>query len=209
MPDRIYNINDLQELRKYLAEMPDIDKTRALLFGEFMRYSRYKNVAEWNKAVRICECLAIVGWGEHEPLEAIKDVYFNGNPNTYFINKDAKPRLFDAVWSKRKEGLAINYRLSSFREIPDAPAVKFTDPGIEIGEIQDLKLNGQRNWIAKNPIYITRGLANCYDNSRAVIESIEKELAGIGHQNASRLIWPCNQSYYTQLLVQLLRQLSL
>ena len=40
----------------------------------------------------------------------------------------------------------------------------------------DLKLNSQRNWIAKNPIRITRAISNCYENSRAVIESLFEDL---------------------------------
>ena len=55
-----------------------IDELRENLFGEFLKYADYKNAAEWNKAVRICECLAIIGWGSHEALEAIREIFYNG-----------------------------------------------------------------------------------------------------------------------------------
>ena len=176
MIDRIYEIDDLQRLRDYLSEFPDIEMLKEELFSEFLVYSSYHNAAEWNRAVRLCECLAIVGWGDKEPLEAVKGVYFNGNPNTYFINRDSKPRFMDAVWAKSKDGMAIDYSQSSTHESPDNHYCKDEASGRVIGEFQNQSLYSQRNWIAKNPILITRGLANCYENSRPVIESMEKEL---------------------------------
>lgn len=175
---RIYEIDDLQQLREYLSTLPDVENSREWLFTEFLKRARYKDATEWNCAVRLCECLAIVGWGEHEPLEAIKGVYFNGNPNTFFINRYSKPRFLDAVWSNRKNGIAIDFERSYFHESPDAPSMKEENAGKPslIGNVQSLKLCNQRNWIPKNPICLTRGIANCYENSRAVIESMEQEL---------------------------------
>ena len=89
--NRILEINELNELKAYLSELPDIDSVRTNLLDEFLKYARYSNVTEWNRAVRLCECLAIVGWGEHEGLEAVKTSYFNGNPNTFFINRYGQP----------------------------------------------------------------------------------------------------------------------
>lgn len=176
MTETIYETDDLQQLRHYLSEQPDPERLRAYLFAELLRYCRYRNATEWNRAVRVCECLAIVGWGEHEPLEAIRGTYFNGNPNTFFINRNGEPRFLDAVWSNRKEGTAIDFGRSSFHGSPDAPSLKDAGTGGAAGRVEARKLNSQRNWIAKNPIRITRGLANCYENSKAVIESMEKEL---------------------------------
>ena len=42
-------------------------------------------------------------------------------------------------------------------------------------DIQDKKIESQRNWAPKNPIWIERGISNCYDNSKTVIESIQNE----------------------------------
>lgn len=80
---QIHEIDDLQQLREHLSEWPDVEKLRTGLFTEFLRHTRYKNAAEWNAAVRLCECLAIIGWGTHEPVEAIRGTYFNGNPETF------------------------------------------------------------------------------------------------------------------------------
>ncbi|MCQ4875791.1 hypothetical protein [Butyricimonas paravirosa] len=204
---QIFEINDLQKLREYLSKSPDLEKIRTYLFTEFLKHSRYKNAAEWNKAVRLCECLAIVGWGNHEPLEAIRGIYFNGNPDTFFINRHNEPRFLEVVWSKRKGGVAIDFERSYFHESPDAPLMKEdnVDSNGLIGEIQDQKLCSQRNWIPKNPIYLTRGIANCYESSKAVIESLEKELKPeLNHRmrpelygNAvNRIILNCSFSFY-------------
>ena len=201
----IYEITDLQCLREYLIAMPDCDKIRECLFDEFLRYSQYRNATEWNKAVRICECLSIIGWGCHEPLEAIRSTYFNGNPNTFFINRNADVRFYDAVWSKRKEGVAIDPGLSCYNESPEATTFKNTVTGNAIGEIQSVKLDSQRNWVSKNPVCLTRGLANCYENSKAMIESMEKELQPALNRrmrpdqygNAiNRIILNCSFSFY-------------
>ncbi|GHV01936.1 hypothetical protein AGMMS49521_2970 [Campylobacterota bacterium] len=58
---------------------------REKLFDEFLRYAEYKNASEWNRAVRLCECLAIIGWGTHEALQAGRGKFYNGNPETAFI----------------------------------------------------------------------------------------------------------------------------
>ncbi len=164
----IYKIDDLRQLSDYLSRFYDVEKLRDELYSEFLAHSCYRNASEWNKAVRVCECLAITGWGDREPLEAVRGTYFNGAPNTYFINRDSKPRFLDAVWVKRNDGIAIDYSRSTRHDTPGRD--------IAIGEPQDVTLLSQRNWIAKNPILITRGLANCYENSRPVIDSMEKGL---------------------------------
>ena len=173
---QIYDIADLQQLKEYFAALADHDSVRTYLFAEFLKYSRYRNAAEWNMAVRLCECLAIVGWGMHEPVEAVRGKYFNGSPNTFFVNRNAIPRFWDAVWSVRKEGVAIDFGSSHYHESPDDTTISQALLERGIGEIQGAKLNSQRNWIPKNPICITRGIANCYESSKALINSLEKEL---------------------------------
>ena len=70
--ERIYEIENLAELEIFLRAQDQI-LIRERLLGEFNRYAFYKNASEWNRAVKICECLAIVGWGERESLEALRD----------------------------------------------------------------------------------------------------------------------------------------
>lgn len=203
---RIFEIDDLRELAAYLLESPDTEKVRASLFAELLGYVRYRNADEWNRAVRLCEALAIVGWGDREPLEAIRDCWVNGNPETFFVNRRGEPRFRSAVWSKRKEGLAIDPGLSSFYASPDV-ALPESDPSSEeaADAMRERKLCSQRNWIPKNPICIARGLANCYDNSRAVIESMESDLSAALNLRMrperygpaiNRIVLNCSFSFY-------------
>lgn len=59
--NRIFEIEELNELEVFLKSQNDIDKLRDSLFAEFLKYADYKNVEEWNNAVRVCESLAIIG----------------------------------------------------------------------------------------------------------------------------------------------------
>lgn len=174
--EKIFDTADLKELRGYLSARQDAEEMRRQLLAAFMEYSQYRNALEWNTAVRICEALAIIGWGAHEPVEAIKGVYFNGNPETCFINRDAKPRFFNAVWSKRKDGFAIDPELSFFHGSQEHPLAHPVRLNRQMGEVQDIPLYSQRNWIPKNPIRIIRGIANCYAASKPLIDSIENDL---------------------------------
>ncbi|MCM1502842.1 MAG: hypothetical protein NC115_09290 [Bacteroidales bacterium] len=174
--EKIFEIAGLTELREYLSGRQNVEELRERLYAGFLECSQYRNAAEWNAAVRICEALAIIGWGTHEPVEAIRGAYFNGNPETYFINRDAKPRFFNAVWSKRKDGFAIDYELSFFHGGAENPLEKPIRLNGHVGEVQDIPLCSQRNWIPKNPIRIVRGLANCYETSKPLVESLEKKL---------------------------------
>lgn len=72
-------------------------------------------------------------------------------------------------------------------------------------DVQDIKLRSQRNWIPKNPIWIVRTIGNCYENSKAVIESVENELQArlnkqmrpeLYGQAVNRIILTCSYSYY-------------
>jgi hypothetical protein len=174
--NEIFSIEDLAELEVFLSGR-NADEVQETLFADFLRYSDYKNATEWNKAVRLCECLAIIGWGEHEPLQAVKGQFFNGNPTTGFYNKFKEPRFVDAIWSKRKAGLTMENDRTTYHfspDLPSKPTLLWKHPVIEC--IEDLKLSDQRNWIPLTPIYIVRGIGNCYENSKAVIESIQNDL---------------------------------
>lgn len=174
--DKIFEIQSIDALREYLLGETEVNSLRERLYEGFLKYSEYKDVSQWNMAVRLCEALAIIGWGEHEPLEAVKGVWFNGNPETYFINRDAKPRFLDAVWSQRKAGFAIDYGLSFLHGSTENPLEEPVRLQESIGECMDIPLCSQRNWISKNPIRIIRGLANCYKGSLPLIERIENDL---------------------------------
>ncbi len=72
-------------------------------------------------------------------------------------------------------------------------------------DIQDIRLESQRNWIPKNPVWIRRTIGNCYENSKAVIESVDKELKPeldrrmrpeMYGRAINRIIINCSYSYY-------------
>lgn len=177
--DEIFNITGIDELTEFLASQSDRDAVRERLFSMFLRYSDYRCAEEWNRAVRLCECLAIVGWGKHEALEACRGVYFNGYPNTFFLNSKRRPRFTDAVWAKRGSGIMIDSRLTAFHASCDDP-LRRNDTGSGYGGVypvcDEIRLQSQRNWISKNPIRIYRTLDNCYRNSRPVVDSLANDL---------------------------------
>lgn len=174
----IFDFENLDELESYMLGQSNVNELRGNLFNQFVEYADYKNVEEWNKAVRISESLAIIGWGDHEPLEALRGMFFNGNPMTYFLNKFGEPRFVDAIWSKRKNGYTMEQGRTSYHSSPDDLNLKETIlsdyPAKE--DIQDIKLKSQRNWIPKNPVWIERGISNCYENSKEVIDSVKNDL---------------------------------
>ena len=65
--EEIFEIEDLKELEEFLQSQSDVEQLRERLFAEFLKYADYENAGEWNKAVRLCESLAIIGWGT-EPI---------------------------------------------------------------------------------------------------------------------------------------------
>lgn len=201
----IFEINELDKLKAYLLKK-DIEPMRKQLFALFLQYADYKNADEWNKAVRICECLAIVGWGDYEAVEAVKGVFFNGNPQTAFRNKSGEYRFVDAIWSQRKDGLAMEQGRSSYHHSPDLkdkPTLLWDYPVEE--DIRNTKLEKQRNWIAKNPLLITQGISNCYESSKPVIERIENDLQRQLDEKMqpekygtaiNRIVFHCSYSYF-------------
>ncbi|MDE6121090.1 MAG: hypothetical protein K2F63_04815 [Muribaculaceae bacterium] len=183
MPDHslltsVYGSESLDDLQRCLSDADSQDCMRELLLKEFRQLSNYRNATEWNQAVRLCEALAIIGWGEHEALEAVCGCWVNGNPETFFINRYDKVRFLDAVWSKRKDGVAIDISRSFFHSSADVAPINLLDKGAstQTYTAQDITLSRQRNWIPRNPILITRGLANCYENSKKVIDEMESVL---------------------------------
>lgn len=112
---------------------------------------------------------------------------------TYFLNVHGEPRFVEAMWSKRKTGITMQDGDTFFHESPDAADKTLARPVKE--DICDLKLNSQRNWIAKNPVLITRAISNCYENSRAVIESLFEDLQPALNAKMRPKIYGCAINY--------------
>lgn len=178
---KIYQIDDLKMLENWLMNEKNIGELRQILLDELLKVADYKNVSDWNKAVRLCECLAIIGWGDFVPLEALRGKFFNGNPMTYFLDKMGNRHFVDAIWSKRKNGLTMELGRTSYFQSSNQnnqqATILWDYPVKE--DIQDLPLNSQRNWIAKNPLWFERIVSDCYPNSKAVINSLLNELQPI------------------------------
>ena len=103
--NEIYAINDLSELEDFLHSQNSIENIREKLFAEFLKYADYKSVSEWNKAVRLCECLAVIGWGNHEPLEASRGVFLTVTPVLFFATDLESSVLSRQYGQKEKQDL--------------------------------------------------------------------------------------------------------
>ena len=65
-----WQCEDLAALQAHLLSA-DEPWVRAQLLQQFAALKAYRNAEEWNRLVRVCEGLRMVGWGEAEPVEAI------------------------------------------------------------------------------------------------------------------------------------------
>ena len=174
--EKIFAIESLTDLQTYLESKPR-QQLRNQLAKSFLRLCLYENAMQWNKAVRLCEGLAIVGWGEYEPVQAERGVFWNGNPETTFFNRYSECRFVNAIWSKRKSGVTMEQGRTSYHESPDLPGKKSQGDEYPVRECtQEIQLATQRNWIPKNPILITRGISNCYQNSEKLAAEVEQTL---------------------------------
>lgn len=170
----VYASATLAELKTHLASQ-STSEIRQALIAHFLQHCCYENADQWNKAVRLCEALAIVGWGEHEPVQAVRGRFFNGNPETAFFNRYSQRRYVDAIWSKRKTGLTMEQGRTVYHASPDLPGKAATgDDTVVVECIQDIPLLSQRNWIPKNPISIGRVISNCYPESEAFVERVKE-----------------------------------
>jgi hypothetical protein len=174
--EHIFKFDDLQDLEGFLL-IQDIEGCRDELIRIFVSLCQYRDIKEWNQAVRVCESLAIVGWGDIEPVEATKWVYYNGQPNTAFFNKFGEHRYLSASWSIRSGMYSQTLGESSYGWGPCLPdrESQITDYPAEERPL-DLKFKTQRNWIPRNPVLLRRTVANCYPNSEAFANDVWNNL---------------------------------
>ncbi|MEQ1907113.1 MAG: hypothetical protein ABL888_23210, partial [Pirellulaceae bacterium] len=174
--DEFFAQQSLAELRA-LVDSKGGTHCRKQLTKQFLRYCLYQNAEQWNRAVRLCEALTIVGWGDLEPVEATRGMFWNGNPETAFFNKCSELRFVAAIWSKRKAGFTMEPGRTSYHYSPDMPEKPSRGDEYPVTEcIQDIRLKTQRNWIPKNPILIGRTISNCYRNSAKLAGDVEDGL---------------------------------
>src|SRR5262245_46593327 len=89
----------IESLQVYLKSLGSTAKVRRSLLDELAKVIEYDDANEWNTAVRICEALAIVGWGDCERVDAISG--FNGDCwETCFVNGADERRFRQGGWTK-------------------------------------------------------------------------------------------------------------
>lgn len=166
--EEIFTIETLDELRRHL-DLSAGSQLRDALLREFWRVCKYSNAEEWNRAVRVCESLAIIGWGDYEPVEAIC-----GEDWTAFRNRRNENRFLSAAWSKRKDGITIRPGSAHYHASPDLP--EGDGEFASALSVQNLKLACQRNWIPKPPIRLYQWLDSSDAATRKLVDAINGQL---------------------------------
>lgn len=150
--NEIYNIEIIKELSLYLSKQ-NKEMARNWLINQFDELYHYSNINEWNKLVRVCESLKIIGWGDREPLEAKAKCWINGRyytslMNQYFEIKD------EQGWSKLKDTYVL-------------------ENGVDLTYYVGYKLQTQRNLLPKSPIRWSKS-GNYQKSVQPLYESLDK-----------------------------------
>ena len=110
----------LAELEGFLHDDDDQALLSQRLFELLMTVAEYRDAREWAAAVRVCEALAIVGWGTRERVDARS--HFNGDCwDTFFINSREEHRFRTGRWRKRKGGWVLFN--PEYHASPDRPGM--------------------------------------------------------------------------------------
>lgn len=149
----LYNqIETLDEFNDFISAEENQDQLRDELYERFNTYRHYANAVEWNELVKICELLAIIGWGDKERVDAKSR--FNGDCwETRLNNNENEPRFRCAGWKKRKKGWILFN--PAYHYSPDFPKEQsldwthFSEIEFEVIDVEALKT--QRNYKKLNP----------------------------------------------------------
>lgn len=79
--EELFALDTVDDLRGWILAH-ESEWMRDALLTEFARLRNYRNAAEWNRLVRVCEALALIGWGDSTPVEANADRWINGSMYT-------------------------------------------------------------------------------------------------------------------------------
>lgn len=148
------------ELKERLGAEP-ASVVRPALLAEYDRLFRYRNIEEWNALVRVCEALALVGWGERRPVEALAERWVNGSWYTTLRTREFEKLSghgntgddTEAEWAKRGNSFVLR------------GGDDLLDRGIEA-------FASQRWPLPKNPVRLTRRVANHQKSATAFVESL-------------------------------------
>jgi len=143
----------LPELQVFLGSVARQDELSDQLFEMLLTVAEYRDAQDWATAVRICEALAIIGWGSRERVDAIS--HFNGDCwETFFVNARGAYRYREGRWRKRKAGWLLfnpQYHFSSDRPTVQAQSWKVF-AGVEFPVVPADNLSSQRNYQKQMPI---------------------------------------------------------
>ena len=171
--EQIFEIESLDALAVYLQALPP-GRTRQQLAKLFLQNVLYQNVTQWNRVVRLCEALTIVGWGDLEPVQAVRTRYYNGFPWTILSNRFAERRYVEVCWCTRRGGYAMDENSIVFHGSDDLPSALRKKGFVPVLEPEGGVFATQRNWIARSPIWVGQTVVNCYDSSKPFVASVGK-----------------------------------
>jgi hypothetical protein len=171
--DHIFEIKSLDALAEYLQESSP-ERSWQQLARLFFENVLYRKVTEWNRLVRLCEAMTIVGWGELEPVQAVRTKFLNGFPWTMLVNRFGDKRYVDALWSKRVDGYLMVEDSVVFHGSDDLPAKLSKQGFVATPEAENKPLDAQRNWIVRSPILLGQTVLNCYKSSNGFVKSVAK-----------------------------------
>lgn len=144
-----------EDIRGEIAAVGDdgVEALRAELLDEVAKLQHYTDGATWNRLVRVCDALALVGWGNGEPREAIAERWLNSAMYTYQRGVDFKPLDRPERWIQRGAGLVPDGH-------PDAEPVE--------------RLRSQEIPLPKNPVRIAYPSLNVAEDAVAFIRASEE-----------------------------------
>lgn len=163
MPEHITGLLEAASIAELKQRLDGVQPhlVRPELLAEFDRLFRYQNIEEWNALVRVCEALALVGWGERQPVEALAERWVNGSWYTTLRTREFEKlsghgntdEATEAEWAKRGN----SFVLRGSNDLLDRGIDSFTS---------------QRLPLPKNPVRLTRRVANHQKSATAFVEAL-------------------------------------
>lgn len=170
----VMSLETIDELTSFLESRVAAD-ARSELLAKLDTLIDYADAHEWATAVRMCESLAIVGWGDREQIDAIS--HFNGDCwETQFVTDRNEYRFRFARWSRRKAGWTLrNPEFHPSPDFPDRPAVDWKQhAGKEFPVVARESLPSQRNYRRQMPIVM--GLYSGSNETSRTVSLLRTEL---------------------------------
>ncbi len=173
----ITELDSLDELERFVHSQPE-RPLRKVLLKLFDERAEYRHARDWAEAVRICEALAILGWGERERIDAICERE-EGQWCTQFLAANGDYRFLNGNWTKRKAGFQLhNPEYYASPDRPDKPAVDWKTYGrlhsAEFPIVPCDSLPTQRNQRKHCPLFL--GAIGGMDLTTKVVGELRDEL---------------------------------